>query len=105
MPNKQNEQGAAATATRRADKSRDTTKVILRAIGYTPATLANDLEITISVARRILSDTGGIYYSDLMKLVRLLDISPNTLCGFYAPGNIREGKQKTLENMKARGLI
>lgn len=52
---------------------------ILKALGYTPATLAKSLDLSIYKARKILSGNYKITYGEFIKIMRLTGIEPNIL--------------------------
>lgn len=68
----------------------NTAKAILHALGYTPKTLAADIDVSIFQARRILSDGGKLYFNELTKISRVTGVSPNILMGISKPGTRRE---------------
>lgn len=70
-------------------------QAILKACGYTAATLAADLEVSRSVARRILSTTSEYFMNDALLISSKLNVSIDFLCGDYEPG-------KRLETQAAR---
>lgn len=66
-------------------------KAILHALGYTPKTLASDIGVSIYQARRILSKDGTLYLNEIFAICNVTDITPNTLCGLFVPGDHGKG--------------
>jgi len=81
-------------------KASDTTRAILQAYGYTTRTLALDLDVSYSVARRILHGNNGLSFGDIILLSNALEVSPNFLCPFGEPGTLRERKQELAEKRR-----
>ncbi len=79
-------------------KHSDITRNILFALGYTPSTLAADLGVGVSVAKRLLCYGKKLKFSDITILSRMLGISVNTLVGFEEPGSRGQKEKAALQS-------
>ena len=70
------------------------TRRLLLAYGYTTETLAIDLDVKQSEARRILHGKGDLMLSDIGLLANALDASVNFLSGIDEPGTVRKNRQE-----------
>lgn len=58
----------------------ETTREVLRALGYTPKLLAEDLEITEYKARRLLTDGKRISFDEFMGILNIMrNATPNLI--------------------------
>lgn len=82
-------QGTKAAQQPAQPNGKSVARAILRALGYTPATLAADLDTSVYKARRILNPKGTIYSDEIFEICRVTGIEPNTMVGRYIPGERR----------------
>ncbi len=66
------------------------TRAILRAYGYSTRTLAIDLEVTPSVARRILHGKNDLWSKDIIIIVdRIVEYARDLIIGRFKPGELK----------------
>ncbi len=66
-------------------------QAVLRALGYTPKTLAADIGVTIAQAKRILADGGSVKTAEVGAICKLTGMTPNMLYGLDKPGKLGKG--------------
>jgi len=76
-------------------KAADRTRHILQAYGYTPRTLAIDLDVSPKVARRILQGENDLYLSDYYLLQDcILGVDLNFLFCQFKPGEMKAERER-----------
>ena len=82
-------------------KKHKATRAYLRAYGYTPKTLAIDLDIPIIRATRILYDTGYLSFEDMERIRLMFGFYLSAMREEIAPGKVREHWARAHDNAKA----
>lgn len=65
-------------------------KAVLHALGYTSQTLAADIGVSVSQARRILSDNGKIFFGEFMDICKVIGIKLSVMGGMKKPGTLKD---------------